>query len=140
MKFMKKMLVLALALCMVFGCAATASAATSPSKGGSATTKTNSISLKSSKKKTYKKAKLAKKSYSFKISAKAKSGTKLTFKKVAGCKYIKVSKSGKVTVKKNIFKHCKPNKKHAFKVKITAAAGKGYKKVSKTITFKVIIK
>ena len=139
MKFMKKMLVLTLALCMVFGCAATASAATSPSGGKQANTKKNSITV-STKKKSYKKAKVTKKGASFKISAKAKSGTKLTFKKVKGCKYIKVSKSGKVTVKKTIYKKCKPNKKHAIKVKITAAAGKGYKKVSKTFTIRVIVK
>ena len=98
----------------------------------------NNITAKATR--VAKKVKLKKKNVTFKINAKALSKTKITYKKVSGCKYVKVSKSGKVTVKKNIFKHCKPNKKHAFRVKITAAAGKGYKKVSKTITFRIIIK
>lgn len=145
MKIMKKMLVLTMALCMVLGCATTASAATSP-KGGSTTptAKVNKITVKKSKiAPTFKKSKLKKKAASYKINAKAVSKTKVTYKKVKGCKYIKVSPSGKVTIKKNIAKYCKgSNKKgvHKVKVKITAAAGNGYNKVTKTITLKIKIK
>ena len=151
MKFMKKMLILAMALCMALGCAGGVSAATSPSGGQKPTptpskpvvvAKENKITAKATK--VAKKVKLKKKNVTFKINAKATSKTKVTYKKTWGCKYIKVSKSGKVTVKKAILKKCKgkdrKGKVHRIKVRMTAAAGNGYKSVTKTITLKVKIK
>ena len=153
MKFMKRMLILAMALCMALGCAGGVSAATSPSGGKTpaptpapqkpvVVLKENNITAKATR--TAKKVKLKKKNVTFKINAKASSNTAITYKKVWGCKYIKVTKSGKVIVKKNIFKKCKGKDKkrkvHRIKVRMTAAAGNGYKSVTKTIILKVKIK
>ena len=153
MKFMKRMLILAMALCMALGCAGGVSAAGKSPSGGQPTptptpapqpvvVKENNITAKATR--VAKKVKLKKKNVTFKINAKTASKTKVTYKKVWGCKYIKVSKSGKVTVKKNIFKKCKGKDKkakvHRIKVQMTAAAGNGYKSVTKTITLKVKIK
>ena len=141
------MLILAMALCMALGCAGGVSAATSPSGGQKPTptqpvVKENNITAKATR--VAKKVKLKKKNVTFKINAKALSKTKITYKKVSGCKYVKVSKSGKVTVKKNIFKKCKgkdsKRKIHRVRVQMTAAAGNGYKSATKTITLKVKIK
>ena len=141
--FSRKLMVLVLAFCLALGCAATVSAAGSPAKGTTIkNTKKDTITV--SKKKTVKKSKTKKKNYTFNLKAKDKSGNKITYKLVSKskcCKYIKVSKNGKVTVKKGILKHCNPkNKTHRIKVKMTTKAGKGYKAVSKTVTIKIIIK
>ncbi len=143
MKIMKRLLVLSMALCLAFGGVVTANAAGSNTSGTPvANTKKNSITVKT--KKTIKKSKLKKKNISFNINATAKSKTKITYTKVktkANCKYIKVSKSGKVTLNKKLVKRCKPkNKTHTLKVKITAAAGNGYKKATKTVTLKIKVK
>lgn len=80
----------------------------------------------SSKKYSYKK--LRKRSYSFYIGAKAlKSGSTRTYK--SSSKYVTVSKSGKVTVKKRA-------KKGTYKVAVTVT-NKNYKTVVKYITVRV---
>ena len=73
-------------------------------------------------------SKLKKKKITFKIKAKAKG--KLTYKVLKGAKYIKVSKSGKVTVKKK-------TKKGAYRILITAAQTGGYRKATKVIKVKI---
>ena len=95
---------------------------------------TQKISVKKkSLKKTYSAKKLKKKKKSFKIKAGAKG--KLTYKKVSGNKHIKVSKNGKVTVKKGT-----PKGTYKIKVRIKAAKTSTYKAASKTVTVKVKVK
>ena len=97
----------------------------------------NSITKYMSKK-TLKYKTLKKKTLTFKIAAvdkfKAKKTYKLTKVPKKAKKYIKVSKAGKVTVKKGIKKGT-----YKIKVRITAPATKNYKalKVTKQITIKV---
>lgn len=70
---------------------------------------------------------------SFKIGAKASGKGKLTYtlnKKAKASKKIKVSKAGKVTIKKGL-------KKGTYKITVKAAATKNYKAAKKTITIKV---
>lgn len=78
--------------------------------------------------KSYSYKKLKKKAYSFSIGAKAlKSGSTRTYK--SSSKYVTVSKTGKVTVKKGA-------KKGTYKVAVTAT-NKNYKTVVKYITVRV---
>lgn len=97
----------------------------------------NSITKYTSKK-TLKYKTLKKRAQAFKIAAvdkfKAKKTYKLTKVPKKAKKYIKVSKAGKVTVKKGIKKGT-----YKIKVRITAPATKNYKalKVTKQITIKV---
>lgn len=87
---------------------------------------------------TIKKKSLKKKKKTYKINAVVNNGKKhgkVTYKVVKypkGAKnHVKVSKSGKITVKKNA-------KKGTYKIRITAAAVKGkYLKTTKTITIKI---
>ncbi|MDD7209333.1 MAG: hypothetical protein PUH29_04680 [Lachnospiraceae bacterium] len=82
--------------------------------------------------KSYKASKLKKAGKSFELKTKATS-SKITYK-VTGKnakKYIKVSKKGKVTIKKGI-------KKGTYKIQITAKATKNYQSATKTI--KIVIK
>ena len=89
------------------------------------------VSKKASKTVTIKSKKLRKRSVSFKISARAKG--KITYKVISGKKkYISVSKSGKVTIRKKA-------KKGVYKIKVIAQAtanGK-YKKATKIIKIRV---
>ncbi len=89
------------------------------------------VSKKASKTVVIKYKSIRRKSTSFKIKAKAKG--KITYKVIRGKKkYITVSKSGKVTIKKRA-------KKGTYKIRVTAAAtsdGK-YKKATKIIKIKV---
>lgn len=59
----------------------------------------------------------------------------MTFKKVSGDKKIKISKAGKITVKKGL----KKGKTFKLKVKITAAGNSKYSKktLSKTVKIKI---
>ncbi len=61
---------------------------------------------------------------------------KVTFKKMSGNKKIKVSKAGKVTVKKGL----KKGKTYKVKVLVSAAGNAQYKPMAKTVTLKVKIK
>lgn len=96
-----------------------------------ATAKAQKITVKAASK-TYKAKTLKKKSQSFRIGAKAE--TTISYKVTKYPKnaknYIKVSKKGKVTLKKNA-------KKGTYKIQITAKATTNYKKATKTITVKV---
>lgn len=86
----------------------------------------NSVTTTSSKSYSYKK--LKKRSYSFSLNAKAaKNGSTVTYK--SSSKYVTVSKSGKVTVKKKA-------KKGTYKVAVTVT-NKNYKTVTKYITVRV---
>ena len=80
----------------------------------------------------------AKKTFTLKATATPKKGGgKVTFKKankVGGAK-IKVSKAGKVTVKKGLAKGT-----YKVKVKATKAANANYKKATKTVTVKIVVK
>ncbi len=84
--------------------------------------------------KSYKAKKLRKKKVSFSLKAKSSGDGKLTYsvkktsKKIR--KYIKVSKSGKVTLKKKA-------KKGTYKILITAAQTSNYKKATKLVKIKV---
>lgn len=86
----------------------------------------NKVTTTSSKSYSYKK--LKKRSYSFNIGAKAlKSGSKISYR--SSSKYVSVSKSGKVTVKKRA-------KKGTYKVAVTVT-NKNYQTVTKYITVRV---
>lgn len=106
---------------------------TSGSPGGSikdATTTNKAVTFKNVKK-TIKYKTIKKKKVSYSIIKKS-GGGKVTYKVTKGKKkYIKVSKKGKVTIKKKA-------KKGTYKVKITVAKKGKYRKTTKTI--KVIIK
>ena len=116
-----------------------ASAVTSPA----APTKANPLSVKPGTK-TFKAAKLKKKSASFKITVKNAKGA-VTFKaykktivkkngkkvaKLAKASKLSVSKNGKVTLKKKLAKG-------TYVVKVTAAGNNAYKACTKTVTIKV---
>lgn len=90
------------------------------------------VSKKASKTVVYKAKNLKKKSTSFSISAKAKGKITYTVTKYprSGKKYIKVSKKGKVTLKKNA-------KKGKYVITVTAAETSLYKKATKKVTIKV---
>ena len=94
--------------------------------------KSQSIQVKAATK-TYKASNLKKKSASFTIGAKAK--TTLSYKVTStpknASKYISVSKTGKVTIKKNA-------PKGTYKIQVTAKATTTYKKAVKTV--KVVVK
>ena len=78
--------------------------------------------------KSYSYKKLKKRSYSFNIGATAlKSGSKISYR--SSSKYVSVSKSGKVTVKKRA-------KKGTYKVAVTVT-NKNYQTVTKYITVRV---
>ena len=77
--------------------------------------------------KSYSYKKLKKRSYSFTIKAKASKGGSVTYK--SSSKYVSVSKSGKVTVKKRA-------KKGTYKVAVTVT-NKNYQTVTKYITVRV---
>ncbi|MBQ6315248.1 MAG: C69 family dipeptidase [Mogibacterium sp.] len=64
------------------------------------------------------------------------SKTSLKFKKVSGNKNITITKKGTIKVKKGLVK----GKTYKLKVKVTAAEGKGYSKLSKTVTLKIKVK
>lgn len=101
------------------------------------TLKKNTISYKSATK-TYNAKKSTKKLASnktFKLSASAKGGAKVSFAKTSGNSKIAVASSGKVTVKKGL-----KTGKYTVKVKVTAAATSTYKKTSATKSFKVVVK
>lgn len=93
---------------------------------------TITVSKKASKTVTLKFLTLKKKSQSFSISAKAKGRTTYAVTKYpkSGRKYITVSKSGKVTLKKKA-------KKGTYVITVTAAATSKYKKATKKIQIKV---
>lgn len=75
--------------------------------------------------------KLKKKKASFSLKAKTTGDGKLTYKVTKGkAKYITVSKSGKVTLKKKC-------KKGTYKITITAKATSKYRKSTKVVTIKV---
>ena len=106
--------------------------ATSENKTTATKLKTQKITT--TKIKAYKAKKLKKKSISFKLKAKTSGdgkliySTKKTAKKLR--KYIKVSKSGKVTLKKKA-------KKGTYKILITASKTSKYKKATKVVNIKV---
>ena len=83
------------------------------------TVKTKKLSIKKGKSKN--------------ITATAKGGAKLTFKKVKGNKKIKVSAAGKVTAKA-------AKGKYTIKVKVTSAKTAEYKKASTTSSIKIVVK
>ncbi len=87
------------------------------------------VSKKASKTIVLKVKNLKKKKATFKIGAKAKTGLSYTLSKKAK-KYITVSKSGKVTIKKG----CKKGK---YVITITARATSDYEKATKKVTIKV---
>jgi hypothetical protein len=102
-----------------------------------ANTKDDDITFEGVTTKTYKankKGKLAK-NKSFKIVASADSGNKITYKATRANSKIKVSKAGKITVKKGL-------KKGTYKVKVKAktAAGNGYKAAKATQVYIIKIK
>lgn len=90
--------------------------------------KVQTISMINSSK-TFLQKDLRKNAKSFAIGAKAKG--KITYKVTSGSKYVSVSKSGKVTIKKN-------TPKGKYKIKIYANATSNYKATSKTI--KIVVK
>ena len=69
------------------------------------------------------------------VNGKAKKSFKLKFVSPKAKKYIKVSKAGKVTVRKGLKKG-----RYQIKVKITAAATKKYQKTTVTKVVKIIVK
>ncbi len=87
----------------------------------------------STKAKTIKAKKLAKKAQTFKIGASAKG--KITCTKKSGSKKITITKAGKITVKKGTKKGT-----YKIKVKIKAKATSKYAAASKTVTIKVTVK
>lgn len=88
--------------------------------------KSQSITTKVSSK-TYSKASVNRKSYTFRIGAKAK--TKLTYSS-SNPKYVTVSSKGKVTVKKRA-------KKGLYRITIRAAESSGYRAAKKTIKIRI---
>lgn len=81
--------------------------------------------------KTYKAKSLKRKKVVFSLKAKTSGNGKLTYKVTKGkSKYITVSKTGKVTLKKGC-------KKGTYKIKITASATEKYKAATKVISIKV---
>lgn len=81
--------------------------------------------------KTYKASKLKKNSITFNLKAKTSGDGKLTYKVTNGkSKYIKVTKKGKVTLKKKC-------KKGTYKIKITASKTAKYYAASKVVKIKV---
>ena len=105
--------------------------------GGSENLKTQKITVKKSQlTKTIHTKKLKKKNQTFKLKATTSGNGKITYKKTSGNKKIKVSKAGKVTVKKGL----KKGKTYKVKVKVTAAKTSTYKKATKTVTLKIKIK
>lgn len=91
------------------------------------------ITVKKTIKKTVKVKKLKKKKVTFKIKASAQG--KLTYTKISGKKALKISKTGKVTVKKGTKKGT-----YKMKVRVSAAATASYQAAEKTITVKVKVK
>jgi hypothetical protein len=87
--------------------------------------------------KNYTVAKVAKKAQTFSISATAtdSKNTKITYAKTSGSKNLTVTSKGKVTVKKGTKKGT-----YKIKVKISASATDTYKKATKTVTIKVVVK
>lgn len=86
-----------------------------------------------------KKSKVKKKSYTIStVAAKANSTSKVTFAKSSGSKYLSISKSGKVTVKKHKF--AKKTKSVSMKVKVTIPSTSNYNGATKYITVKVNLK
>ena len=83
-----------------------------------------------SKIKKYKAKKLKNRSVSFKLKAKSSGNGKIVFNVKKGKKYITVSKSGKVTLKKGI-------KKGIYKICITAKAAPGYEETKKIVSVRV---
>lgn len=84
---------------------------------------------------SYKAKKLKKKAQSFLIKASCTSGAKVSCTKKSGHKYLKVSKTGKVTVKKGAKKGS-----YSIKVLIKAAANDKYEAAKKQVTVKVKVK
>ena len=81
--------------------------------------------------KTYKAKSLKRKKVVFSLKAKTSGNGKLTYKVTKGkSKYITVSKTGKVTLKKGC-------KKGTYKITITASATEKYKAATKVISIKV---
>ena len=118
--------------------ASTPTPAPTPDSQDTASLKNNTIKLKG-KTITIKKTKIDKKNLKFKrskaITVKKAKG-KLTYKKASGNKNITINKkNGKITVKKGLKKGT-----YKIKVKVTAAGNTTYKKATKTVTFKIVIK
>ena len=90
--------------------------------------------IKTAKMKTYKAKNLKRKKVTFSLKAKVYGKAKLTYKVTKypknAKKYISVSKSGKVTLKKKA-------KKGTYKIRITAAKTSKYQKATKDVTIKV---
>lgn len=87
--------------------------------------------IKKVKTRTYKAKKMKKKSHKWQIVTNIKEKAKTTYKVKGSTKYITVSKSGKVTLKKGI-------KKGTYKIVIKTKATKNYKATTKTL--KIVIK
>ncbi len=85
--------------------------------------------------KKLKASKLKKKKQTFKLKATINGQGKVTFKKVSGNKKIKISKAGKVTVKKGLKKGT-----YKVKVKVSIAATGNYAAASTTKTIKIKVK
>ena len=85
--------------------------------------------------KKLKASKLKKKKQTFKLKATINGQGKVTFKKVSGNKKIKISKAGKVTVKKGLKKGT-----YKVKVKVSIAATGNYTAASTTKTIKIKVK
>ena len=111
--------------------------------GNTQTQQTQTITVKNNKK-TIKAKKLKKKKASFKLKATVSGNAKVTYKKLnkktskalkKGYKALKISKNGKVTVKKGTAKGT-----YKIKVKVTAKATSAYKAATKTITVTVKVK
>ena len=85
--------------------------------------------------KKLKASKLKKKKQTFKLKATVNGQGKVTFKKVSGNKKIKISKAGKVTVKKGLKKGT-----YKVKVKVSIAATGNYTAAETTKTIKIKVK
>ena len=102
---------------------------------------TNSIKKLTPASRTFKASALKKQAKTFQLKATDKFGAKKTFAldksktKAKARKYIKVSKKGKVTVKKGT-----PKGNYSIKVKVTAAGTRNYKGKTATKTVKVVVK
>ena len=94
------------------------------------------ITVKKTVTKKIKASKLKKKKVTFKIKASTSGDGKITFTKKSGDKALKISKNGKVTVKKGTTK----KKTYKMKVTVKAAATSAYSEATKTITVKVKVK
>lgn len=95
-----------------------------------ATTELKKQKIKSAKIKSYKTEKLKKRKIVFSLKAKTNSGGKLSYKVTKGkAKFISVSKSGKVTLKKKC-------KKGTYNITIIATAS-GYAEATKVVKIKV---